>query len=125
MNSAGHKDKALWGKRAKWVDYWGKIDGHVVGVAIFDHPDNPASPTWWRPRDYGTSCGQPVWHSQLEGKKNKLGDMTIKKGESSPSGTHSSFATKGDAETAGIASFYDRWVQAMAASLKARAAGNN
>ena len=48
--------------------------------------------------------------------------MTIKKGEKLF--RYAFLFHEGDAETAGIASFYDRWVQAVAA-LKARAAGNN
>ncbi len=32
VNSAGDKDKDLWGKAAKWVDYWGTIDEEKVGV---------------------------------------------------------------------------------------------
>ena len=123
VNSAGHKDKALWGKRAKWVDYWGKIDGHTVGVAIFDHPDNPRHPTWWHARDYGLVAANPFGIHNFEGKKKGVGDMTIKKGEKL-SFRYAFLFHEGDAETAGIASFYDRWVQAVAA-LKARAAGNN
>ena len=53
INSAGDKDGALWGKNAKWVDYWAKIDGNEVGVAIFDHKDNLRHPTTWHARDYG------------------------------------------------------------------------
>ena len=36
LNSAGHKDKELWGKRAKWVDYWGKIGDQTVGFILWD-----------------------------------------------------------------------------------------
>ena len=35
---------ALWGKRSRWVAYHGPIDGQEVGVAIFDHPENPRHP---------------------------------------------------------------------------------
>ena len=40
INSEGVTGKAVWGKPAKWVDYWGPIDGKEVGIAIFDHPKN-------------------------------------------------------------------------------------
>ena len=40
LTSAGRKDKEAWGKRAKWVDYFGPVQGETVGVAIFDHPSN-------------------------------------------------------------------------------------
>jgi hypothetical protein len=35
----------VFGKRARWIDYWGKIDEKTVGIAIFDHPANPHHPT--------------------------------------------------------------------------------
>lgn len=45
--------KQLWGKRSNWVDYTASLDGEQLGVAIFDHPSNPGSPTRWHARDYG------------------------------------------------------------------------
>ena len=33
--------------RADWCACTGKIDGHPVSVAIFDHPDNPRHPATW------------------------------------------------------------------------------
>jgi len=46
-------EKNLWGKRAPWLDYYGKVKGETVGVAIFDHPSNPRHPTYWHVRAYG------------------------------------------------------------------------
>src|SRR4051794_22790142 len=43
----------VWGKRSNWVDYTGEVEGEKLGVAIFDHPQNPHSPTYWHARDYG------------------------------------------------------------------------
>ncbi|MEM8735123.1 MAG: PmoA family protein, partial [Planctomycetota bacterium] len=53
VNSEGIREKEIWGKRAPWIDYWGKVDGQVVGIAVFDHPTNLRHPTWWHARDYG------------------------------------------------------------------------
>jgi hypothetical protein len=53
LNSEGDRDGETWGKRARWVDVWGKINGMPVGVALMDHPDNPRHPTWWHSRTYG------------------------------------------------------------------------
>jgi hypothetical protein len=36
----GVSGKEVVGKRAKWIDDWGEIEGQTVGIAIFDHPDN-------------------------------------------------------------------------------------
>jgi hypothetical protein len=120
VNSAGQRDKELWGKRAKWVDYSGKIDGHTVGVAIFDHPDNLRHPTWWHARDYGLVAANPFGIHNFEGKKKGVGDFKLKKGERR-NFLYGILFHEGDAETSDIAGSYDKWVQAVAA-LKASAA---
>lgn len=81
-NSEGVKGKAIWGKRAKWVDYWAPIAGKTVGVAIFDHPSNPRHPTWWHARAYGLITANPFGLHIFEGKGRGAGDMTIKAGKS-------------------------------------------
>ena len=82
VNSAGDKDGALWGKRAKWVSYWGKVDDKPVGVAIFDHPSNPRHPTWWHARDYGLITANPFGIHHFERKKGNPGEMVIPAGKS-------------------------------------------
>lgn len=53
-NSEGGKGAGeCWGKRAEWCDYYGTLDGNVVGIAVLDHPRNLRHPTWWHIRDYG------------------------------------------------------------------------
>ena len=59
VQSTGVRDGATWGKRAEWCDYYGPVEGQVVGIAIFDHPSNPAHPTWWHVRDYGLFAANP------------------------------------------------------------------
>ena len=56
VNSEGLVDGAAWGKRARWVDYSGAVEGAMVGIVMFDHPANLRHPTWWHARDYGL-CG--------------------------------------------------------------------
>ena len=82
LNSAGDKDKDLWGKAAKWVDYWGKVDGKEVGVAIFGHPSNPRHPTTWHARDYGLVAANPFGYSHFFKGQGKDGKLTVKNGES-------------------------------------------
>ncbi len=82
VNSEGDKDKDLWGKAAKWVDYWGKVDEKEVGVAIFDHPKNPRYPTTWHARDYGLIAANPFGYSYFFKDQGKKGTLTIKAGES-------------------------------------------
>lgn len=49
----GISEAECWGKRAPWCDYSGTIEGHQVGIAVFDHPTNMNHPTFWHVRDYG------------------------------------------------------------------------
>jgi hypothetical protein len=49
----------VWGKRSDWVDYSGEGEGEKLGVAIFDHPQNPRHPTYWHARDYGLFALNP------------------------------------------------------------------
>ncbi len=105
VNSEGVKGKAVWGKRAKWVDYWGTIKGKVVGIAIFDHPSNPRHPTWWHARDYGLIAANPFGVHNFEGKPKGTGDYKIPAGESRTWRYRFVFH-RGDVKEAGIAALY-------------------
>jgi hypothetical protein len=72
VNSTGLRDGETWGKRAQWCDYHGPVEGKEVGLAIFDHPDNPRYPTWWHVRDYGLFAANPFGRHDFE----KLSDKT-------------------------------------------------
>jgi hypothetical protein len=82
INSEGVKDGETWGKRAKWVDYYGPVEGKTVGVAMFDHPKNPRFPTWWHVRDYGLFAANPFGLHDFEKKEKGAGNMVVKAGES-------------------------------------------
>lgn len=82
VNSEGVHDGDTWGKRAKWVDYYGPVDGKTVGVAIFDHPTNPRHPTWWHVRDYGLFAANPFGIHDFEKKEKGAGNLTVKSGDS-------------------------------------------
>lgn len=82
LNSEGVKDGATWGARAKWCDYSGPVNGRVVGVAIFDSPDNPRHPTWWHVRDYGLFAANPFGQHDFEKKEKGVGDLTVRAGDS-------------------------------------------
>jgi len=49
----------VWGKRSYWVDYTAEVEGERLGVAMFDHPQNPRHPTYWHARDYGLFALNP------------------------------------------------------------------
>jgi len=47
-------EPAVFGKRARWMDYSGAVtDGVVEGITYFDHPENPGAPTHWHVREDG------------------------------------------------------------------------
>jgi len=82
VNSDGARDDATWGKRAKWVDYYGPVNGRIVGVAIFDHPQNPRHPTWWHVRDYGLFAANPFGLHDFEKKPVGAGNLKVPSGYS-------------------------------------------
>jgi hypothetical protein len=107
-NSAGDKDKALWGKSAAWVDYYAPINDAVVGIAIFDHPSNPRHPTTWHARDYGLICANPFGLSYFQKKPKGTGDLKLASGEKVTFRYRFLFHP-GDTETAGIATRFEAW----------------
>ena len=82
VNSEGVSGKTVFGKRADWIDYWGKIDDKTVGVAIFDHPSNPCHPTWWMARGYGYVAADPFGGHTIGGEPPGTSDMLLKSGQS-------------------------------------------
>lgn len=111
INSAGDKDKDLWGKHATWVDYWAKIDGKDVGIAIFDHKDNLRHPTTWHARDYGLVAANPFGLHNFKKLKKGVGDFVLKSGESQTFHYYFLFH-KGDHAAAGIPQKYEAWIGA-------------
>jgi hypothetical protein len=77
VDANGRSDmKNVWGKRSNWVDYTAEVDGERLGVAIFDHPQNPHYPTYWHARDYGlfslNPFGQNSFDENMPENKTKL-----------------------------------------------------
>ncbi len=108
LNSEGVRGKDVWGKRAAWIDYWGRIDGHTVGVALFDHPQNVRHPTWWHARPYGLFTANPFGVADFEGKPRGTGDLAIPAGESLTL-RYRFVIHEGDPGQAGIADEYERY----------------
>ena len=81
--STGLRDGEAWGKRAEWCDYSGPVNGKTVGIAIFDHPQNPRHPTWWMVRDYGLFAANAFGQHEYEKTADpKAGDLEIPAGGS-------------------------------------------
>lgn len=111
VNSEGVRDGETWGKRAKWCDYYGPVEGKTVGVAMFDHPQNPRHPTWWHVRDYGLFAANPFGIHDFE----KLADKT-KGNWVLPAGQSATFRYRfyfheGDEKQGKIADRYEDYVR--------------
>lgn len=109
INSEGVKDDATWGKRAKWVDYYGPVDGKIVGIAMFDHPSNPRHPTWWHVRDYGLFAANPFGLHDFEKKEKRAGDLKVPAGEKI-SFKYRFYIHSGDEKEAKVSEAYDQYV---------------
>jgi len=109
INSEGDRGPfGIWGKRAKWVGYWGDIDGKTVGIAIFDHPGNPRHPTWWHARPYGLVAANPFGIHDFEKQPKGTGDMKIPAGEEVTLRYRFLFH-EGDVETGEVRKHYDTY----------------
>jgi hypothetical protein len=105
VQSTGLRDEATWGKRADWCDYYGPVNGKIVGAAIFDHPGNPRHPTWWHVRDYGLFAANPFGIHDFEKKPKGTGDFTIPAGHS-VTFRYRFYLHEGDERQAGVAEKY-------------------
>lgn len=112
LNSEGIQGKSAWGKRAKWVDYFG-VDraGNEVGIAVFDHPSNLRHPTWWHARHYGLLTANPFGQGHFEEDVDETaGNYTIPNGESVTFRYRTIFH-EGDPEAAGVAQAYEEFAE--------------
>ena len=110
VNSAGLRDDATWGKRADWCDYYGPVEGRTVGLAIFDHPQNPRHPTWWHVRDYGLFAANPFGQHDFEKLPDKTaGNFTVPAGQS-VTFRYRFYFHEGDEQQANVAEKYRQYV---------------
>ena len=77
INSEGVQNKDAWGKRARWVSSAGKVQGEIYTVTLFDHQENPRSPTHWHARTYGLVAANPFGLHSFEQAKKDAGNLTI------------------------------------------------
>lgn len=108
VNSEGVTTADIWGKRANWIDYWGTVQDHVVGIAVFDHPSNFRHPTWWHARDYGLLSANPFGRQDFEGEQAESGEYKLPAGESL-SFKYRFVFHRGDAQEAKIDELYKQW----------------
>jgi hypothetical protein len=109
VNSEGVRDDETWGKRARWCDYYGPVGEKIVGVAIFDHPNNPHYPTWWHVRDYGLFAANPFGVHDFEKKPAGSGNFTVPNG-SSVTFRYRIYLHDGDEKQADVAGQYQQYL---------------
>ena len=103
-------EKNAWGKTSNWVDCYGNVGVERVGVAIFDHPDNPRHPSRWHVRGYGLFSANPFGLAMFTGDKSQDGALPVEAGQS----LHFRYRVvihAGNAQSAGIAKRYESYVQ--------------
>lgn len=108
INNNGVSGKSIWGKPAKWLYYWGKIEDAEVGIGIFDHPSNPRHPTTWHARDYGLIAANPFGYSHFQGKPRGTGDLILKDGEKITF-RYAFVFLSGDNKKSGVDDIYTKW----------------
>ncbi|MBV8071319.1 MAG: PmoA family protein [Acidobacteriaceae bacterium] len=82
-NSAGAEtEKNVWGRRAEWVDYSGTVEGHKVGITVYDDPRNHNHPPRWHVRDYGLFAVNPFGVKDFDPHSSERGGFTLPAGQS-------------------------------------------
>ena len=111
IRSAGGKTGEIeaWGKRARWVDYSGSIEGNKLGIAIFDHPKNPRHPTYWHVRGYGLFAANIFGEHDFHADPTRDAGLTLKLGEKLRF-RYRVVVHPGDTETADVDGLYGRYI---------------
>jgi hypothetical protein len=98
----------VWGKPSPWVDYSGTVKGEKVGIAIFDHPQNPKHPTFWHTRDYGLHAANIFGEHDFFSDKSRNGSVTLEPGKTMRF-RYRVLIHPGDTESADIPKLYDTY----------------
>lgn len=79
INSNGEKgEKETFGKKAAWIDFYGKRGDKQEGMAIMQHPSNEWYPAPWFTRDYGFFSPTPMYWPQNDKETSLKKGQTIK-----------------------------------------------
>jgi len=93
------------------------VQGKTVGIAIFDHPQNPRHPTWWHVRDYGLFAANPFGQHDFEKLADKnAGNFTIKAGQSATF-RYRLYLHSGNEKDANVAQKYQEYLKPIPGKL--------
>jgi hypothetical protein len=97
----------MWGRLSDWNDYSGTVDGKAVGVAVFDHPQNPVRAAW-HTRAYGLLAANPFGRAK-SGFPALKGNTELVKLEKGKSLTlrYAVYAHTGDVKAGKVAEAYE------------------
>jgi len=110
VNSNGASgEKAIWGQSADWVDYYGKVEGEEVGIAVFDHTENFRHPTYWHARGYGLFAANPFGIKEFTHDRRQDGSYTVP-ANGSLTLRYRVFVHHGDYQEARVAEAYKQYV---------------
>lgn len=103
INSNGEKgEKETFGKKAAWIDFYGKRGEKQEGMAIFQHPSNEWYPAPWFTRDYGFFSPTPMYWPANDK------ETTLKKGQTIRL-KYRVLVHSGDTSTAKIAEQFEKY----------------
>ena len=109
VNSEGAEgEKAIWGKRADWVDFDGTVAGEELGIALFDSPRSFRHPTWWHARGYGLLAANPFGWREFYRDPEKDGSWTVQQHKELKF-RYRVFMHHGDYKQAGVAAAYQEY----------------
>jgi len=111
VNCDGHVDREAWGKPAAWCDYHGPVKGHVVGIAIMNHPKSFRFPTYWHVRTYGLFTANPFGLSNFTKAEKGTGSHRLAAGESFTL-NYRLLIHKGDEKEGGVAEAFAKYAKA-------------
>lgn len=101
---------ASWGKTSDWVDYYGTLNGKVVGIAIFDNPQNFRR-SRYHVRDYGLFSISPFGEKAYTNGKSAAEPVELKAGANLRL-RYAIYIHDGDTKTANVAGTYRQYVAA-------------
>lgn len=103
INSNGEKgEKETFGKKAAWIDFYGKRGDKQEGMAILQHPSNEWYPAPWFTRDYGFFSPTPMYWPTNDK------ETTLKKGQTIKL-RYRVLIHSGDTSTAKIAEQFEKY----------------
>jgi hypothetical protein len=109
INSEGNQDADSWGKRAKWCDFHGPVEGEHLGIAMLNHPSSFRHPTPWHARTYGLFTANPFGLVGLKVQE-ESGALELKEGERIKL-RHRFIFHKGDEKAGKIAEAYEAYAK--------------